>query len=905
MSATQARLGLIIGGTVIGAFFGVPGLGLAIGGLAGQLLIKGPDQPQALGPRLGDMQVQVSAYGNPIPIIFGTERAAGNIIWNSKIREIAHESSSGGGGKGGSPQPQGVTTFEYRVDLQIALCKGPIAGLKRLWANDQLYYDFENPPHAKGIKGKLYIGDDVQLPDPIIEADKGIGNVSAHRGLAHFVFRDISLTPFQNAIPTFHFEVISQGGAPVAVQEIIDDPTGGADGYIQIDPDTGFFWASRVLTHKVDVFSCDGTLTKICSIDHQAPFFLSHQPAFSAVNVDILGTVSNQLVIPRMWVGSHFPDSNPGAKLSAYAVDGSCRELETIQDPLGGSAFCWPGFVFVDLTSINLTQPNFGDGPYLISAVTNGACSFFASYGLGPFGEPLGLGIDPHINNIGVLAELTHVADAVQGDNRFYVIDRDGFLWQGRYAGMSGGFTVNVKVRATTSFGNLNNSVTYDPEEEAVYTKSNVFGGNIFIKKWTRDLVEVWSFEVGGTPDFFDPRRIRYHKSVGDVWVVGKDISGFNKAKRINKQDGGILEEFTLDSSRTLSDFQPFPGAPFGVGVFFSFPGGVIKFPLGKTATLDPPTLGFVVSELVKASDTLTDADIDVTSLDPFLVRGYAIASRMPVRNALQALMTAYFFDAVESDDKIKFIRRGTAPVITVPPEDMAARRDESGPVEPVQEDRTQENELPRQLDTRFINFNTDYKIGTTTTRRLIGESEQIRTFDIPIVFTPTEAKLVNDVVIHNAWFERTPKSFALGRKYLRLDPTDVITITTQDQGQIDVRINQISTSLPQLMQIEANEEDSTVYEGFEFPAPEGLQPQPGLLDTPPTILIIMDIPTLRDVDNNTGVYLASYALGGPFRFAQVFHSLDNIAFGTSAALSNEAGVGFANSKLTWEGSFS
>ena len=106
-------------------------------------------------------------------------------------------------------------------------------------------------------------------------------------------------------------------------------------------------------------------------------------------------------------------------------------------------------------------------------------------------------------------------------------------------------------------------------------------------------------------------------------------------------------------------------------------------------------------------------------------------------------------------------------------------------------------------------------------------------------------------------------------------------------------------------MQIESNEEDSTVYEGFEFPAPEGLQPQPGLLDTPPTILIIMDIPTLRDIDNNTGVYLASYALGGPFRFAQVFHSLDNIAFGTSAALSNEAGVGFANSKLTWEGSFS
>ena len=697
--------------------------------------------------------------------------------------------------------------------------------------------------------------------------------------------------------------MISQGGAPVAVQEIIDDPTGGATGYIEIDPDTGFFWASRVLTNKVDVFSCDGTLTKICSIDHEAPFHISHQPAFTSVNVDILGTVSTQLIIPRMWVGSHAPDAFPDAKLTAYAVDGSCRELENVQDPLGGSNFCWPGFVHVDQSSINLGAPNFGDGPYLVSGVTNGACFFFGIFLLGSAGADPGIGPDPQMNNIGILAGISHIADSVQGDDCFYMIDRDGFIF--KCCSSFAGFTVEIKVRATTSFANLNNSITYDAEEQTVYTKSNVLGGNIFIKKWTRDLVEIWSFEVGAAPDLFDPRRIRYHKSVGDVWVVGLDISGFNKAKRINKQDGGILEEFILDSSRTLSDFQPFPGAPFGVGVFSSFPGGVMKFPLGKTATLDPPTLGFVVSELAKASDTLTDADIDVTSLDPFLVRGYAIASRMPVRNALQALMTAYFFDAVESDDKIKFIRRGTASVITVPPEDMAARRDESGPVEPVAEDRTQENELPRQLDTRFINFNTDYKIGTTTTRRLIGESEQIRTLDMPIVFTPTEAKAINDVVIHNAWFERTPKSFALGRKYLRLDPTDVITITTQDQGQIDVRINQISTSLPQLMQIESNEEDSTVYQGFEFPAPEGLQPQPGLLDTPPTVLIIMDIPTLRDIDNNTGVYLVAYALGGPFRFAQVFHSLDNIAFGTSAALPNEAGVGFANSKLTWEGSFS
>jgi hypothetical protein len=902
MSATQARLGLAIGGAVIGGFFGVPGLGLAVGSIAGTLLFPGPDPPPALGPRLGDLNVQVSAYGNPIPLIFGTERVAGNIIWNSDIHERAHKNSSGSGGKGGSPQQESVT-FSYDVDMAIALCVGPIIGIKRVWADDQLYYDFENPPHAKGIGAKIYFGSDDQLPSTLQEADKGVGNVPAYRGLAYIEFTRLQLDAFGNHIPTLHFEVIADGVPLNTVTEVLDDPENGGPGRIQIDPDTGFIWAARLLTDRIVVFNCNNGLNKICEISTQeAPLMLSYQPAFTAVNVDILGTVSTQLVQPRMFVGSHAPDAQEGSGLFGYATDGSCRVLTDIPAPMNDSNFCWPGMVHVDLDSINLQAANFGDGPTMINGVTNGACSFIVGFPLSPFSTGGGLGT-PTSDNPAVLGKVEHTADIIQGNGVFYAIDWDGRLWEGRST-TNGGFTINKVIQATASFANLQNSVAFDPEEEMIYTKSNIFGANTWIKKWDTSFNLIWQFETTIAGDNnYDPRRIRYHEGVGDILVAGKGSLENITVRTIDKQSGGYKSSFEITSTRTIEDFRPFPGAPFAVGTFSSFPGGVMKFPLAQAGSSVSPTLASVVTRLVEKG-VLTAADIDVTSITTPTVRGFKIAQRMPIRNAIQILLTAYFVDVTESDYKLKFVLRGTSPVVTVPPSDMAAHRD-GAPVPSVLEDqRTQENELPKQLDVRFINFSTDYKIGVTTTRRLIGDSEQLRTLDLAIVFTPDEAKAINDVIMHNTWFERTSKAFTLGRKYLRLDPTDVITITSPDQGQINVRLNSISFSMPQMMQIQAAEDDSTVYSGFEFPAPVPLQPQPGLIDTPPVVLIIMDIPTLRDVDNNTGVYVVSYALGGPFGFSQVFHSTDGVSFAPVAGISNEGAVGFADERLTWEGSF-
>lgn len=56
------------------------------------------------GPRLGDLQVQSSTRGAPLPKVWGSMRVAGNLIHGKKYEERSEESvgGKGFGGGGGS-----------------------------------------------------------------------------------------------------------------------------------------------------------------------------------------------------------------------------------------------------------------------------------------------------------------------------------------------------------------------------------------------------------------------------------------------------------------------------------------------------------------------------------------------------------------------------------------------------------------------------------------------------------------------------------------------------------------------------------------------------------------------------------------------------------------------------------
>ena len=209
----MAQLALAVVGAALSPA-GYAAVGWTIGQVVGQMLFPG-SLPDQVGPRVGDLRAQQSQYGAAIPILYGTNRVAGNVIWSTPLLETV--SSQSVGGKGGPSQTQ--TTYSYRVSMAILLGRGPMLAVRRIWANGKLIYDVSASASLSTVSAstrlaagiEFYPGSETQLPDPTIEAYLGIGNVPAYRGQAYIVFSDLQLADYGNARPNISVEVVATG----------------------------------------------------------------------------------------------------------------------------------------------------------------------------------------------------------------------------------------------------------------------------------------------------------------------------------------------------------------------------------------------------------------------------------------------------------------------------------------------------------------------------------------------------------------------------------------------------------------------------------------------------------------------------------------------------------------------
>ncbi len=200
---------LVLG--AIGTALGGP-LGGALGALAGRSIDQAViGSPKREGPRLEELSISSSSYGQPIGRHYGRMRVAGSIIWAT---DLAESSETSGGGKG---KPK-VTTYNYSISMAVALASRPIDGVGRIWADGNLLRGAAGDLKAGG-QMRLYRGAGDQDADPLMAAALG-AQCPAHRGLAYVVFEDLQLGDFGNRIPALTFEVFagaaSDAGADIA-----------------------------------------------------------------------------------------------------------------------------------------------------------------------------------------------------------------------------------------------------------------------------------------------------------------------------------------------------------------------------------------------------------------------------------------------------------------------------------------------------------------------------------------------------------------------------------------------------------------------------------------------------------------------------------------------------------------
>jgi hypothetical protein len=214
----MATLVLQTAGSVIGGLVGGP-IGAAVGGVIGSSvgsvidasLISSSTSGRggrkiSYGPRLKDLDGISSTEGAAIPRLYGRARLGGQVIWATRLEEEQVQSStrqrSSKGGIGGSkPKASVEVSFRYYANVAIALCEGPVAFVRRVWADGK-------PLDLTGITMRVHVGDETQPADPLILAKQGASGAPAYRGVAYVVFERLALENFGNRLPQFTFEVV-------------------------------------------------------------------------------------------------------------------------------------------------------------------------------------------------------------------------------------------------------------------------------------------------------------------------------------------------------------------------------------------------------------------------------------------------------------------------------------------------------------------------------------------------------------------------------------------------------------------------------------------------------------------------------------------------------------------------
>jgi hypothetical protein len=781
-------VGAAVGSAVGGTFLGIAAAswGFMAGELAGNLLF--PQKQSGEGPRVGDLSVQSSTYGTPVPILYGTMRVAGNVIFSTKKREEKNEQTSGG--KGGPKIT--TTTYTYNIDMAVALCEGPIEGIRKMWLNGKLVYDASADAGAESTAASsihadgwvVYHGDETQLPDPTIEATVGAGLTPAYRGLAYVVFNHLDCPNGQ--VPQLSFEVVASGGAADSNPVFSVVPSASPTMYASILDNQAWQFKSSVAMNPVqrvgpDFYSREGVAD-----------FTDPTGQSTLAPVPVQGGVYAMFATFSAVTYTH-PMS-----LISVRLDTKVRTVELTYTPDTSANSLRPAYVAYDSVSER-----------------------FCAVGNGVDGTDRSEYITIFRGNVLSDALMTGSTPLAYYDSVIYT------------CGISGGITYLNSYDGDT--GVLLDSISSGANNGAISLLVHADANGVYVIDNEADDItldrHVWKVDADG-----------WHVLTSTAHY--DNLAGFTNTWWSNDQYGIV--------------------GPGGV----SGGNGTYRMVRYNAVESTDVVVGDIIEDIAERAG-LTPAQLDTTDCTDE-VHGFLVAQVSPARNSTDSLVRSFFIDAIESDGQLKFQRRyGKTPVASIPYDDLGAIDPGGQSVDPFPLMRTQEAELPRSVALTYYNFASDYQPGTEMARRQVTSSINDFTDQLPIAASPEQMSTTASTLLYDAWAMRTARSTALTRAYAYLDVGDNVTVEYPRGTLTNKRLTKI-TDTGQMLQVEMVDSDPSVY-GIVSPGATPANPQDGVEFIGPTRMAFLDIPILRDTDNDPGLYGAFEGYANTWEGALVY----------------------------------
>lgn len=878
----MAQLALGVAGAVVGTFFGMPQVGFLIGSTIGSLLFP-PKGADTQGPRLNDLSTQTCSQGAFLGIAYGTILRAGNIFFTTEKREVKKKQKVGGSkGIGGGTS----TTYEYYQSFAVCLNDGEIEGLLAIKANKKNIVDLSVNTSSGSILGsseysgkfRIYKGTKDQPIDPLIESIKGVGKTPNYKNTAYILFEDFNVT---NGLPSLEFLVVGKNGGviknTIAMREYDtkgwsrnDDGTARvelAEIFSAFSNRTTYFYTNIKESNEFIQFTLGSYIYDVNSnitsyilpdLYDYKNYQLNKTTLPNSYNFDLykkyrdkkflVNNIKNRFVEVVDKTTEDYKNNPPFLNLKTYNQYIYTAEVDLCV-PVG--RISGENYIYLRAENINKSlgmSESFDDAVLFLANMTvsrnmNGA-------------------ILPEFKNISqyfsrdeyyvscTVDSSKNRALLITADNKeapyskfkYYIFNLNN---NGIFISNSGDFNSVIDI-------NTLNSKKMHVHDTANY-KSNT---NTMFKYMINNdkIVEYASDSSGGS--MISLNQNFYNMIVSENRIELLDRRPYFLSNYVKPESSYFANNILISNFEDRSWV-------YSVGEYIETKNVDIKY--------------FISDQISRVNGDLSRVDLSELTNDEII--GYFVNNRSSVRANIETIAPVYLFDTLESQGKIKFKKRGSEIVASIPNEDLGITNDNiTDREDDIEMDFLEEKSLPYKTEVQYLDKDSGYNVNVQYAERLHVNTTEINTLQIPIVLDADFAKRTALTSLYASWSSRTKLSFKTTLKYIDLEPTDLIEVENHRGFKKIVRIAKKTIGENGVIEWECFEDDKENYKQSE----EGVKAPEhdfSVKHTAITKVIALNLPIINQEYQKDLIYsmlVTSYDEDAEWNGAQVLKTEDN-----------------------------
>jgi len=368
-----------------------------------------------------------------------------------------------------------------------------------------------------------------------------------------------------------------------------------------------------------------------------------------------------------------------------------------------------------------------------------------------------------------------------------------------------------------------------------------------------------------------DVMQMQYLRAMALTW-----------SKAENNPVSAVYGASMLDMERAhvwAWDARPFPQFPNDTAVWSDGENYARGHWLTGRSANQP--LASVVAEICERSGA---AHFDVSGLYG-VVRGYSPVGIGTARAALQPLMLAYGFEAIEREGRLIFQMRGFQKPNVVGKEQLVEAGGQDGTLATT---RAPEAETAGRVRLNFVEAEADFAVRQVEAIFPDEESFGVSQSDLALVLTDAEGRSIAERWLAEARVARDTARFTLPRSLARLGAGDVV-----DLDGLAYRIDRIEQT--EAVSVEAVRIERSVYTASD--AVESRRQPTLTVPSAPVFPIFLDLPLLRGDEVDHAPHIAVTARPWPQSVA-VWSAAQDAGYALNRLVTRPANIGVTQSAL-------